>query len=129
MKRRQTISGDGIPGHGQPFPPAVKLGNLVCSSAISGRDPVTGVLPESLDDQISNAFGHLETIMRLAGGSTADIAKVVVYLTDRAHREAVNPHWIALFPDEDDRPVRHSLTLPLPAGFLIQLEIIAMLEG
>ena len=127
MKRRQTISG-GAAHHAQPFPTAVKLGNLVCSSAISGRD-ASGALPEALDAQIRNAFQTIEVIMREAGGSTADIAKVVVYLTDRAHREAVNPHWIAMFPDEDDRPVRHSLTMPLPAGFLIQLEIIAMLEG
>ena len=32
MARRMIIEGGGLPKHPQPFPTAVKVGNLVCSS-------------------------------------------------------------------------------------------------
>jgi enamine deaminase RidA (YjgF/YER057c/UK114 family) len=130
MKRRQTLSGEGIPAHAQPFPTAVKIDRMVFSSAIAGRDPETGKLPEGLEEQIRNVFAHVASVMRVAGGTTADIAKVTVYLNDRDNRAKVNPHWIAMFPDEDDRPVRHTVAAPLPEGTHIQIEFIAVLgEG
>ena len=130
MKRRQTLSGHGIPAHAQPFPTALKIDHMVFSSAIAGKDPETGAMPEGLEDQIRNVFAHVGSVMQVAGGTTADIAKVTVYLNDRAHRTAVNPHWIAMFPDEDDRPVRHTVAGPLPEGTHIQIEFIAVLaEG
>ena len=65
--------------------------------------------------------------MREAGGSPADIGKVTVYLADRDDRKLVNPYWLEMFPDEDDRPVRHTSATSLPAGRFIQIEFIAVL--
>ena len=129
MGRRQIIEGSGLPKHPQPFPTAVKLGNMVCSSAVGGQDPVTGKAPESPEAQIKNAFGHIATILKLAGGSPADIIKMTVHLKDKAQRDLVNAEWIKMFPDEKDRPVRHTLSAPdLPGGNIIQLEMMAVLE-
>lgn len=129
MGRRQTIEGSGLPKHPQPFPTAVRLGNIVCSSAIGGQDPTTGKAPESHEAQIKNAFGHVATVMRLAGGSPADIVKVTVHLKDKALRDLVNQEWIKMFPDEKDRPVRHTVTAhELPGINIIQLEFMAVLE-
>lgn len=128
MTRRQAISGGGLPRHPQPFPTAVKVGNVVFSSAIGGQDPTTGKAPDAPEEQIENAFRHLQTIMRLAGGSPGDIGKVTVHLRDKAHRDLVNPVWIKVFPDENDRPVRHTVTADLPSNLIIQLEFIAVLR-
>lgn len=100
---------------------------MVFTSAIGGQDPVTGELPDGVEGQARNALKHLETILRLAGGSMADVGRVGVHLTDRAHREAFNPAWIAAFPDADDRPVRHTSVGALPGGMLVQIEAIAVL--
>lgn len=127
--RRTPLRGHGVPEHPQPFPPAIRIGDMVFSSAIGGADPITGALPDDVGAQARNAFAHIRTILALAGGDVGDIAKANIYLTDRAHRDAVNPHWIDMFPEDDDRPVRHTSVGPLPGGMLIQVEIIAVLAA
>jgi 2-iminobutanoate/2-iminopropanoate deaminase len=127
--RRQIIEGRGIPKHPQPFPTAVRVGNMVFSSAIGGQDPVTGVLPDDPQAQVHNAFGHLESIMAQAGGSMGDIGKIVVYLRDKKDRALVNDVWVSVFPDERDRPVRHTVTTELPPNLFVQLEFIGVLAG
>lgn len=130
MPKRQIISGSGLPKHPQPFPTAVRVGNVVFSSAIGGQDPETGKAPDAPDAQIANAFGHLRTVMRLAGGKPADIGKVTVHLKDKRHRELVNAEWVKLFPNEEDRPVRHTVSASeLPSNLIIQLEFIAVLDA
>ena len=127
MQRRKSISGEGLPKHPQPFPTATKVGNMVFSSAIGGQDPATGKAPDSPEAQIQNAFHHLQSVMRLAGGTPGDIGKVTVHLRDKGHRELVNQEWIKVFPDADDRPVRHTVEAQLPSNLVIQLEFIAVL--
>lgn len=129
MRRRTSISGEGLPKHPQPFPTATKVGNMVFSSAIGGHDPATGKAPESPEAQIKNAFHHLQTVMRLAGGTPGDIGKVTVHLRDKGHRELVNQEWVKVFPDADDRPVRHTVEADLPSNLIIQLEFIAVLPN
>ncbi len=128
MASRQRIAGPDIPEHVNPFPAAVKIGNMVFSAATGGDDPETHELPEDEESQIANAFRTVRNIMRRAGGSPADIAKVTVYVNDRSIRPKVNPHWLEMFPDEDDRPVRHMVPADMPPGRHIQLEFIAVLS-
>ncbi len=127
MAKREPISGPGIPKHNQPFPTAVKIGNMVYSSAIGGPDPETGKYPEGIEEQVRNAFQAVRRIMELAGGSPANIAKMDVFLRDRDDRKHVNPHWLEMFPDENDRPVRHTIAAPLEGPVRIQLEFVALL--
>ena len=45
-------------------------------------------------------------------------------------REALNVEWIKCFPDEHDRPARHTLVkTDLPGGMLMQIEIIAVIQS
>lgn len=127
MSLRQRIQAADIAEHSQPFPAAVRIGNVVFSSAIGGDDPDTHELPADKAVQIGNVFKTIRNIMREAGGSPANIGKVTVYLADRDDRELVNPHWLEMFPDEDDRPVRHTSAATLPPGRYIQIEFIAVL--
>lgn len=128
MTLRQRISGPDIPEHVNPFPPAVKIGNLLFSAATGGDDPATGKLPRDEDSQIANAFRNMRSILRRAGGSPAHVARVTVYVRDRSIRPRVNPHWLEMFPDENDRPVRHMMPADMPPGRHIQLEFIAVLS-
>jgi 2-iminobutanoate/2-iminopropanoate deaminase len=127
MPVRQRIKGPNIPEHSQPFPAAVKIGNLVFSSAIGGDDPATHELPDDKDAQIRNAFQNVRNVLEAAGGSPANIGKVTIYVADRDDRKLINPHWLEMFPDEDDRPVRHTSAAVLPPGRCIQIEFIAVL--
>lgn len=127
MSLRQRIKAPNIPEHVNPFPVAVRMQNIVFSSAIGGEDPVTHELPADKEAQIGNAFQTVRNIMAEAGGSPANIGKVALYVADRDDRKLINPHWIGMFPDEDDRPVRHTSQVDMPAGRFIQIEFIAVL--
>ncbi|WP_428097381.1 RidA family protein [Candidatus Rariloculus sp.] len=127
MASRQRISGPRIPEHANPFPACVKIDNLVFSAAIGGDDPETHELPADEASQIENAFATMRNMLSAAGASPANVAKVSVYVKDRSIRPKVNPHWVAMFPDEDDCPVRHMSPSDMPPGRHIQLEFIAVL--
>lgn len=126
MAKRQVIEIPGIE-HGAPIPVAVKIGNQVYTSAIGGRDPATGQMPETADAQAVQAFKNLRAILDAAGATPADVAHVTVFLKDNSYRDAVNGPWLEMFPDPHDRPARHATTGDLRGGMLVQLEVIAVL--
>lgn len=127
MSKRQVLEVPGV-GHDAPIPMGVRIGNLVVSSGISGKDPETGELPPDPQRQTELMFQHVRTLMAEAGGSPADIARMTVYVRDIAYREHINREWLKMFPDEHDRPSRHTLQWDLRAGMLVQCEILAVVD-
>ncbi len=126
-KRRRTIHLPGV-GHGeQPIPLAVRVGNVLVSSGISGQDPATGSLPDDPAQQVSLIFRHVRDILEAAGGTPDDIVRLTFFVKDRAYRRFINAEWVAMFPDPEDRPSRHVLTYDLPGGMLVQCELWAVL--
>jgi 2-iminobutanoate/2-iminopropanoate deaminase len=118
-----------IPGmkHGAPIPNGAALGNLIFSSAISGKDAKTGVLSPDPDEQAEAMFRNLRLFMETAGGTPANVGYMKVYLREEKFRDAVNKAWLKMFPDEHDRPARHALKAELRGDVLFQIEVIAVL--
>lgn len=118
-----------LPGasHKAPIPAAARVGNVICTSAIAGKDPVSGELPADAGAQVRNAFGNLRAVMHAGGGSLQDVVKLSISLKDNAVREAVNAEWLACFPDPQDRPARHIVLQDLQHGMCLQIEAIAVL--
>ena len=97
-------------GHKAPIPLGARVGNLICSSGIAGKDPATGALPADGAAQTANAFANLQALLLAAGGATlADVVrKLSVYAERRrAARRRQHPLAAQCFPDPDDRPARH----------------------
>lgn len=124
--RRRVL---GVPGisHQNPIPQAVEIGGLVFSSAVFGEDPETGEIPPDPARQVELVFSHIRTMLEQAGAGPEAIAKMTVYLQDDAHREHVNREWLKMFPDEDDRPARHTVRTDLRRGMLVQCDFVAVL--
>jgi 2-iminobutanoate/2-iminopropanoate deaminase len=123
--RRRVIELPGI-AHQAPIPTAVIIDNVLASSAVFGADPANGKLPESVTDEIANVFTNIATVLDLAGATSADVLRMDVLLRDTAFRTIVNEHWLAIFPDADDRPARHITVVEnLPAR--AQIEFLAVL--
>ena len=114
--------------HGAPIPMGVRLGNLVFSSGVMGKDPADDSLPPDAARQAELMFRNARTLLERAGATLDDVAHVTVYVKDNAYREHLNREWLKAFPDEHDRPARHTLLWDLPGGMLIQCELVAVLE-
>ena len=126
MAKRKSIHIKGME-HGAPIPNGAVLGNIIFSSAISGKDAATGVLSSDADEQAAAMFRNLRLFMETAGGSPADIGHMTVFLKDEKYRESVNKAWLKMFPDEHDRPARHAIKAELRGEILFQIEVIAVL--
>ena len=126
MVKRQVLHIEGSK-HDNPIPTAVKVGNMVYTSAIIGSDPKTGEVPEDVKEEIQNLFYYLEEIMKAAGGTTDNIAHLSVYMVDRKYKENVNVEWLKMFPNEDDRPARHTTEKSLKKGLRVQFEMTAVM--
>ncbi len=125
MAKRKSINLKGF-SHTNPIPTACRLGNLLMSGSIFPRD-AHGKTPETLDEQCELMFRNVKEVMATAGGTTDDIIKVNVGMTDSSNREVLNKHWVALFPDPESRPARHTEKRDLPPGVLISCDITAVL--
>lgn len=115
-------------GHNAPIPLGARVGALLCSSGITGKDPATGALPTDPIEQTRNAFANLEALLAAGGATLADVAKLTVYVKNNGLRDAINTEWLRCFPDPDDRPARHTLTHELQHGMALQLECLALVQ-
>ncbi len=128
MGRRQVVDLPGM-GHRAPISLAVKIDNILYSSGISGRDSENDTMPEDAAGQAKAMFRNIELVMEAAGGSPNDIIYMQLRLQDRSLREHVDPHWLAMFPDPEDRPARHAENADLGGGMLMQCQIMAVLPS
>jgi 2-iminobutanoate/2-iminopropanoate deaminase len=126
MAKREVLHVKGS-SHQNPIPTAVKIGNMVYTSAIIGSDPETGEMPERVEDEVANLFHYIREIMELAGGTVDDIAHLSVSATDREYKKIVNVEWLKMFPNENDRPARHTSVKDLREGLRVQIEMTAVL--
>jgi 2-iminobutanoate/2-iminopropanoate deaminase len=126
-RHRRSIEVPGL-SHNAPIPPAARVGPVICSSGISGKDAATGKLPDDAATQARNAFSNMRTLLEAADASVDSVVKLTVYARDDSVRGAVNAEWLRCFPDPADRPARHILIHELQHGMWLQLEFIAVIQ-
>ncbi|MDP3921952.1 MAG: RidA family protein [Hydrogenophaga sp.] len=119
-----------VPGasHNAPIPAAARVGQLLCTSAVSGKDPATGQLPADALTQVGNTFANLRAVLQAGGASLDDVVKFSVAIKDNAVREHLNAVWLACFPDPHDRPARHIVVQDLQHGMWLQIEVMAFVQ-
>lgn len=112
-------------GHNAPIPLGARVGPLICSSGISGKDPATGQLPADPTEQVRLAFANMDALLAAGGATLAHVAKLHITVHDNAVRDAINTEWLARFPDPHDRPARHIVQHALQHGMALQIEVTA----
>ena len=123
---QQSIYVEGF-AHGNPIPAGCRIGNLLMTGVISGKDAKTGKRPETLEGQCAAVFKHVREIVEAGGMTTNDIIKMTVWMRYRSQREAVNREWLKMFPDPHSRPARHAMQAALDGDKLLECDFIAVL--
>lgn len=124
--RQRSIEVPGLSHAGTPIPAACRVGPILATSGVGGRDPATDTMPPDAATQAVNCFENLRRVLEAGGVSMSDVVKLTVFLADEAHRAAVNAPWLSYYPDPHHRPARHALVMPLRGGMLVQLEALAV---
>jgi 2-iminobutanoate/2-iminopropanoate deaminase len=83
MAKRKSINWPGFK-HENPIPNASRIGNILMSSIISGRDPDTKTMPPDAEAQVANIFRQIRLCVEAAGGSVEDIIKINFWVKDPA---------------------------------------------
>lgn len=122
----RSIEVEGL-SHKAPIPLGARVGSILCSSAISGKNAATGELPADAAEQARQAFANLRLLLAAGGASLHHVVKLTVSIKSDAVREAVNTHWLECFPSVHDRPARHILIHDLQHGMWLQLEVMAVI--
>jgi len=119
-----------VPGlaHNAPIPVGARVANVLCSSAIAGKDPATGKLAADPAEQVRLAFDNLRRFLDAGGATLEDVVKLAVYVKDDTVREHINTHWLACWPDPARRPARHIVVHALQHGMALQLETLAVVS-
>ncbi|MET0458551.1 MAG: RidA family protein [Ilumatobacteraceae bacterium] len=107
MSTRLSIEIPGL-SHLTAIPVATRIGPLIVSSVISPFDPGTRDVPDTIDAQIANIFGHVGAMLEAAGATWDDVAKMSFWVADPAHRAAIEGPWLERFPSAASRPSRHT---------------------
>jgi len=112
--------------HANPIPGASRLGPLLVSSVIAGRDPASSTVPDSAEAQYVNLFHHIGQLLTAAGGDWRHVVRITFFVPDIAFRDACNPIWVEHFPDPSSRPARH--TQVVSGSKLATCEFIAYID-
>ena len=123
-RRQKSLEVEGL-GHGAPIPMGCRVGPILMTSGVGGKDRKTGKTPEDADGQARNAFDNLKAVLAAGGLGLGDVAKITVYVVDDKYRNEINKYWEECYPDPHKRPARHTLVMPL-RGVLLQLEAFAV---
>ncbi|MCR6645407.1 MAG: RidA family protein [Terricaulis sp.] len=124
--RQRSILSPKI-GHGAaPIPLACRIGPILATSGVMGRNAETGEMPADAQAQARNCFANLAFTLGEAGMDLGDVVKLTVYVKEDAFRDAINAPWLEHYPDPAKRPARHTQVMALRGAVLIQLEALAV---
>jgi 2-iminobutanoate/2-iminopropanoate deaminase len=127
-RRPRSIEVEGVSHGNAPIPMGARVGNILYSSGIMGKDPSTDTLPPDGPSQARFMFQNLRTLLANGGATLDDVVRLTAYVKDNGQREALNAEWIKCFPDPHDRPARHTQVVDLPVGMLVQVEVVAVIQ-
>ena len=129
MAKKIPIATDAAPPSMGTHTQALRVGNLVFTTGLTGRDPKTGELADGLEAQTRQLLKNMEAILNAAGCTPADIVKVTFAMTTIDHFVPADHVYSAWLPPRDvaPYPVRTAFVAAgLPAGALILIDVIAI---
>ena len=125
---RQAVSTDSAPSAIGPYSQAIVANGFVFCSGTPGIDPVTGVAPDSVEEQTELALRNLDAILTAAGASLANLVKTTIFYANIDDFAAINAVYARYMPDPP--PVRSApANVNLPRNLLISIDAIPVLAA
>lgn len=126
MHQRKVISTDKAPAAIGPYSQAINFGPLVFVSGQIPVDPVSGTIPENVQDQTHQALKNVRAILQAAGGDLNNVVKTTVFIKDMNDFAKINEVYAQYFTEEP--PARACVEVArLPKDVLVEIEAIAVI--
>jgi|SRR4051812_42167588 2-iminobutanoate/2-iminopropanoate deaminase len=113
------------PFKGAPYSQAIRAGDLIFVAGQFGMRPEDAQPAGStVEEQTEQAFANLRAILEAAGSSLDRLVKTTVYLTTLENFQGMNEVYARHAGDAP--PARATVEVGLPAGFLVEIEAVAL---
>ena len=122
---RKIVTADRGPAPAGPYFHAVVADGFVFISGQGPVNPETGTMPEAFADQVRQTFKNVQTILKAAGSSLADVVKANAYVTDLTRFAEFNDVYKEFF--RDNPPARTTVATAL-LGILVEVDCIAAIS-
>ena len=123
---RKIIKSTDAPEVVLPLSQAITVGNLVFTSGMTARDPITRCLiGNNIEEQTELIILNLKAVLEAAESSLEKVVKVTVFLTDIRDFDGMNKVYRKYFPENP--PARSTVEVSKLAAItaLVEIEMIA----
>jgi len=125
--KKIAINSKNAPEAIGPYSQAIRNGNIVFLSGQIPLDPNTMEIVEGIEAQINQVFENLSQVIKAAGASFDDVAKLNIYLTDLSNFGLVNEIMKNYFTEPF--PARAAIGVAsLPKNSLVEADGFLMLD-
>lgn len=122
---KKIIATKGAPAAIGPYSQAVEAGGMVFVSGQIPVDPVSGLMPEGIEEQTRRSLENVKAVLEASKMLLSDVVKTTVFLTDLGNFQVVNGVYAEYFTGE--APARACVEVSaLPKGALVEIEAIAV---
>ncbi len=122
---KTVISTSKAPAAIGPYSQAIEVNGIVYTSGVIPVDPATGIIPEGVEAQATQAIGNLINLLEAAGSCSANVIKTTVFIKNMNDFATINKIYASFFTET--YPARSCVEVArLPKDVLIEIEAIAI---
>ena len=120
---QKVISTDKAPGAIGPYSQAIEVNGMVFTSGVNPVDPATGVIPEGVEAQATQAFTNLTNLVEASGAAMSQVVKTTVFIKEMNDFGKINEIYAKFF--KEPYPSRSCVEVArLPKDVLLEVEAI-----
>jgi 2-iminobutanoate/2-iminopropanoate deaminase len=112
------------PFKGAPYSQGIRAGELVFVSGQFGLRPGETAPGPTIEEQTEQALANVRAILEAAGSGLDRLVKTTVYLTTLDDFQGMNEVYARHVGGSP--PARATVAVGLPAGFLVEIEAVAL---
>lgn len=128
MSDKIVVSTEKAPRPIAAYAQAVVANGIVYTAGQIALVPETGKLLEGgIEAQTDRVLESLKSVLEAAGSSLDQVVKTTVYLRNIEDYAGMNTIFNRVF--EGRPPARTTVQAPLPLGALVEIDVVALLEG
>ena len=118
-----VISTDKAPAAIGPYSQAIEVNGMVFTSGVIPVDPATGVIPEGVEAQATQAFTNLTNLIKASGAGMEQVVKTTVFIKEMNDFGKINEIYAKFF--KEPFPARSCVEVArLPKDVLLEIEAI-----
>lgn len=120
---QKVISTDKAPGAIGPYSQAIEVNGMVFTSGVIPVDPATGIIPEGVEAQATQAFTNLTNLVEASGAAMSQVVKTTVFIKEMNDFGKINEIYAKFF--KEPYPSRSCVEVArLPKDVLLEVEAI-----